>query len=187
MKKFKIIGLTAVLFGFSVNSALADTYYDYARVLKVQPVYHYVTVSHPVQQCYPVERHTKVRNQHRHATHRGDRNGSTIVGAVIGGAIGNVIGKATGSNRGVSTIAGAVIGGSIGHESQHNGYDRSYQTRVRIEERCEVVYQKTKKVREVKGYDVKYRYEGEAYNAFMRKHPGDKIKVRVRVSPAGYD
>lgn len=187
MNKLKTIGLTSLLLGFSISSALADTYYDYARVLKVQPVFHYVTVSQPVQQCYPVEHHTKVRKYHQNNYHHRDRKGSTIVGAVIGGALGNVIGKATGSNRRVSTIAGAVIGGSIGHNSHHNRYNGNYNTRVRVEQRCEVVYQKTKKVREIKGYDVKYRYEGEAYKAFMRKHPGDKIKVRVRVSPAGYD
>jgi len=187
MNKLKTIALTSLLFGMSVSTALADTYYDYARVLKVKPVYHYVTVSQPVQQCYPVERHIKVRRHSGHGGYHGDRKGSTIVGAVIGGAIGNVIGKATGRNRKVSTIAGAVIGGSIGHDSHRNSYDRHYQSRVRIEERCEVVYQKTKKVREVKGYNVKYRYEGEAYKTFMRKHPGNKIKVRVRVSPAGYD
>lgn len=176
MNKLKTIALTSIMFGLSVSTALADTYYDYARVLKVKPVYHYVTVSQPVQQCYPVERRTKVRKHHRHSAHRGDRSGSTVVGAVIGGALGNVLGKATGTNRNVSTIAGALIGGSIGRDSHRNRYDH-----------CEVVYQKTEKVREVKGYNVKYRYEGESYRTFMRKHPGNKIKVRVRVSPAGYD
>ena len=187
MKKVKTIVLSSLLFGLSVNSVLAETFYDYARVVKVQPVYHYVTVSQPVQQCYPVEHRVKVPSRHANNYHHNDRKGATIVGAVLGGAIGNVLGKATGSNRNVTTLAGAVIGGSIAHDSQHIRHDRHYKTQVRIEQHCEVVYQKSKKVREVKGYDVKYRYEGQAYKTFMRKHPGDTVKVRVRVSPAGYD
>lgn len=186
MRKLKTLAITSMLFGLSVGTVQAKSYYDYARVMHVQPVYHYVKVSQPVEQCYPVEYRSKVRKHHRVAHEHAHRKGSTVVGAVIGGVIGNAIGKATGKNRKVSTIAGAIIGGSVGHRSHQDRYDRYYHTRVRTEERCEVVYEKTKKVREIKGYNVKYRYQGEAYKTFMHNHPGDKIKVRVRVSPAGY-
>lgn len=168
MGKLKRIFLSAVLFAAGASVAQATAYYDYARVIKAKPVYRYVTIAQPVEQCYPVRRHTRYQAQH-------DRTGSTIVGAVIGGAIGHAIGD----NR-ASTVAGAIIGGSLGHSSSP-AYHSS-----RVMHKCEVVYEKTRKVREIKGYKVKYRYNGEVYRTFSETHPGNKIKVRVKVSPAGY-
>lgn len=177
MFNLKALSIAGFAFALSSGSAFADAYYDYARVIKAKPVYHYVTVSEPVEQCYPV----KKRRHHRHYSHNGDRTGNTVAGAVLGGVIGNVIGD----NR-ESTVAGAIIGGALGHNSSHHNSHRNYRT-TRVVQHCETVYEKTRKVREVKGYKVKYRYQGEKYKTFMRQHPGDKIKVRVRVSPVGYD
>lgn len=141
-------------------TAQAASYYDYAKVTKVRPVYKYVKIKQPVEQCETVRRSSR-----RHdAT-------PTIVGAIIGGAIGNAIGDSR-----ASTVAGAVIGGSITHNS-----NRRYG---RVVEHCQVSYQTTRKVRKLDGYKVKYRYKGETFKTFMNKHPGDKIKVRVKVSPA---
>lgn len=146
------------------TSAAADTYYDYAKVKKVRPVYHYVTVNKPVEQCYNV----RYRSRHH-------RDGApTVAGAIIGGVIGNAIGD----NR-ASTVAGAIIGGSLAHSSSHHSH--------RVERRCDLAYESTRKVKKLKGYKVKYRYKGETYRTFMRKHPGNKIKVRVKVSPAHYE
>lgn len=166
MKIIKTLFTGCTILAASIGSVAANTYYDYAKVVRVEPIYHYVTISQPVEQCYPVERRT-YRRAHR------DNAAPTLMGAVIGGVIGNAIGD----NR-ASTVAGAIIGGSIGHNANH-----SYS---RVEQHCEVAYTPTKKVRKIKGYNVKYRYQGDAFTTFMRQHPGDKVKVRVRVSPAGY-
>ncbi|TRY30360.1 glycine zipper 2TM domain-containing protein [Aliiglaciecola sp. M165] len=171
MFNIKTLSIAGFALALSSGSAFADTYYDYARVIKAKPVYHYVTVSQPVEQCYPVKKRRYLKGHH------GDRTGSTVAGAVLGGVIGNVIGD----NR-ESTVAGAIIGGALGHTSSHKRYHST-----RVVEHCDTVYEKTRKVREIKGYKVKYRYQGEKYKTFMRQHPGDKIKVRVRVSPVGYD
>lgn len=172
MLNFKKITLTAIAIGLTSTSAFADSFYDYARVIKTKPVYEYVRVSQPVQQCYQVERRTKRHHRNHH-----DRSGSTVAGALVGGVIGNIIGQ-----NSESTLAGAVIGGAIGHSSR-NRHHRG----TRITEHCETVYQPAKKVRKIKGYNVKYRYNGEKYKTFMRHHPGDKVKVRVSFSPVGYD
>lgn len=148
----------------SIGAAHADSYYDYAKVKKVRPVFHYVTVSQPVEQCYNV----------RYRSRRHHDGTPTVVGAIVGGVIGNVIGD----NR-ASTVAGALIGGSLGHSASHQGH--------RVERRCDIVEENTRKVRKLKGYNVKYRYKGDTYRTFMRQHPGDKIKVRVKVSPAYYE
>lgn len=162
MKKLKII-VTLACFTMGLSGfAQADSYYDYAKVKRVTPVYKYVKVGGPIEQCYTVKRH-----RHRDA-------GPAILGAIVGGAVGNAIGENT-----ASTLAGAFIGSSISHSASHS---RSYLT-----EHCEVEYRPTRKVRKLKGYDVTYRYKGNAYQTFLKRHPGDKIKVRVKVSPAYYD
>lgn len=140
----------------------AKSYYDYAKVKSVRAVYENVVVRHPREQCYKVEyrarRHDPV---------------PTIAGTIIGGVIGNAIGDSK-----ASTVAGAIIGGSIVHDSQH---------RVRrVEERCDVVGYHRESVTKLKGYKVKYRYKGEIYQTFMKKHPGNKVKVRVKVSSVYY-
>ncbi|MDO6693506.1 glycine zipper 2TM domain-containing protein [Aliiglaciecola sp. 3_MG-2023] len=166
MLNLKSISIATLLFGFTATQALADSRYDYAKVVKVNPVYQYTSVKQPVQQCYPVKRTVRYNNNNHQRVH------STVAGAVIGGVIGNVIGD----NRS-STIAGAVIGGAIGNHAQGPQYSTS------VTQHCETVYQTSKKVRKIKGYDVKYRYRGAAYETFMRSHPGDTVKVRVTVSP----
>lgn len=158
-----IMSLTVVGTLTSAN-AMAETYYDYAKVKKARPVFHYVTISEPVEQCYNV----------RYRTRRHHDGAPTVAGAIIGGVIGNAIGD----NR-ASTVAGAIIGGSLGHSASHRAH--------RVERRCEIVHENTRKVKKLKGYKVKYRYNGDTYHTFMRKHPGDKIKVRVKVSPTHYE
>ena len=162
MKKPFILTLVTSLSVALSGLAHADSYYDYAKVKRVSPVYKYIKIGGPKEVCYPV-----------HQRRRHDP-GPAIVGAIVGGAIGNALGENT-----ESTVVGAVLGGTIGHSSSHS---TTYVT-----ERCEVDYRPSRKVRKLKGYNVTYRYKGHAYNTFLRHHPGDKIKVRVKVSPAHYD
>ncbi|GAA0852897.1 glycine zipper 2TM domain-containing protein [Aliiglaciecola litoralis] len=174
LKRLSFAAITATM-TLTSTYASANSYYDYARVVKAKPVYQYVKVSQPIKQCYPTERRVRQQRRHHH-----DNASSTIAGAVVGGIIGGVIGD----NR-ESTLAGAVIGGAIGHSQQRHGH-RSH-ARTEIIERCETVYGPAKKVRKLTGYKVKYRYQGQAYKTFMRTHPGDSVKVRVSLSPVGYD
>jgi uncharacterized protein YcfJ len=177
MKKLKtmVIATTTMMSILTSISATANSYYDYATVIKAKPVYEYQRIAQPIQQCYPVQSNNRHQHRHNH-----DRAGATIAGAVIGGVIGKVIG-----NSRESTVVGAVIGGAIGN-SQGNQH-RTKRHINRSQQHCETVYTAAKKVRKLKGYNVKYRYQGEAYKTFMRRHPGDSVKVRVSLSPVGYD
>lgn len=158
--------LTQLIIGFSLVSitsiAQAKSFYDYAKVKSARAVYQNVVIKQPIQQCYQVEYR---RPRHNPAP--------IIAGTIVGGIIGNAIGDSK-----ASTIAGAVIGGSIAHDSQPR---KRY-----IDEHCEIVEYKRETVRKLKGYKVKYRYKGETYHTFMKKHPGDKVKVRVKVTAAYY-
>ena len=159
MKNSLMITLAACFSLSTSGVAQADSYYDYAKVKRATPVYNYVKVGGPEKVCYSVQK----RRHHDPS--------AALMGAIVGGAIGNAIGE-----NSESTLVGAVIGGSIGHSS---GHSRSYVT-----EHCEIDYRPTRKIRELKGYDVTYRYKGNSYHTFLRHHPGDKLKVRVKVSPA---
>jgi uncharacterized protein YcfJ len=163
MKQSKLAIITAFATVIFSQTTFAKAYYDDARVIRANPVYEYVQVRQPVQQCEVIQR---PRRHHSGA--------EVLVGAVVGGVIGHAIG-----NNDASAVAGAVIGGSLSHQASHG---RSTTT-----ERCYTRYEKSKKVRKIKGYNVKYRYNGEIYRSFVKHHPGDFIKVRVTVGPAGYN
>jgi uncharacterized protein YcfJ len=129
--------------------------YGYAQVLRVQPAYEsYSSSSEP--RC--IER--------RH----GNTSGGTVLGAIIGGALGNQVGK--GDGRKAATIAGAVAGGAIGHQvAERNG--STYE--------CPDGY--VQEERRVVGYDVEYTYKGENYMSRLPYDPGNRLRVRVSVTP----
>jgi uncharacterized protein YcfJ len=147
--------------------------YAYADVLRTDPIYDYVRVNRPREECYD----ERVVHRERGG---GDPTGGTVLGAIIGGALGNQVGK--GDGRKAATVAGAVIGGAIGRDiDQRNGPPgRSYET---TERRCRVV-DGSYEERQIVGYDVEYRFRGEIYNSRLDYDPGDRLRVRVSVAPA---
>jgi uncharacterized protein YcfJ len=143
--------------------------YAYADVLRVDPIYETVRSSEPREECYDE------RVVHREGR---DGTGGAVLGAIIGGALGNQVGK--GDGRKAATVAGAVIGGAIGHD-QATRNNRSYEG---VERRCRVVDGGFREERHLLGYDVEYRYRGEVYMSRLDYDPGDRLRVRVSVSPA---
>lgn len=146
--------------------------YDYARVVDVEPLRRRVRVSEPIRECWDEPRHEAdgpFSRQHA---------GSTILGSIIGGVIGNQL---PGHDaRRVGRAAGAIIGGAVGYSSskKRNGeYDREY-----YEERCETRYRESFEER-IDGYRVTYEYAGREYTTRMPYDPGDRIRIRVDVTP----
>ena len=64
---------------YAYTSARNKPVYDYARVVDVEPVIRYVTVTTPVKKCWEDVEYTSVRN------YRPARVGKTIFGALLGG------------------------------------------------------------------------------------------------------
>lgn len=140
-----------------------DEYYDSARVISVVPQIE--RVNYPVEQC-----HTEyVRESYNSRSPVG-----AIIGGVAGGLLGSQIGKGNGRVAGAAVGAGvgAVVGDRIGSQS------RTYAERPI--ERCHLVdrWQTVER-----GYLVNYRYNGRTYTTMTDRHPGDRIDVRVSVSP----
>lgn len=151
--------------------------YDYARVVSVEPVVRYVTVSTPVQECWEETRQYTVE-------HRPRRAGGALLGAIIGGVVGHQFGSGRGNDA--ATVAGSLIGAAVGSESaRQRAYERgeygtsTYSKPVR---RCATNYLERQEER-IDGYNVVYRYNGQKYRTRMPYDPGERIRVRVDVRP----
>lgn len=158
------------------SSIRIGQHYDYAKVIKVKPVYREVRVSTPITECWdePVVHSTGGYAHTKSAS-------GMAVGGILGGVIGHQVGK--GSGKKLATALGAIIGAGIGHEAV-NGHVQSSQrhTYTQYEEQCEVQHQVSYD-EVIEGYDVTYRYQGERYHIEMPYHPGKRIKLRISVTP----
>ena len=149
-------------------------HYGWADVLRVDPIYDDAgpvpaSASAPHEECYEEQ-------IEQPAAPPDNRAGNTVLGAIIGGVIGHQFGK--GSGRAATTVAGAAAGAAIG-SSASQGTDRGYAT----ERHCRMVDSNSGS-RHVIGYDVEYRYRGERYTSRMNYDPGERIRVRISVTPA---
>jgi uncharacterized protein YcfJ len=169
-----------MIYGCSVSALLmfsapmmANTSYDYARVIESIPIYQEVRVATPRKDCW----------NEQVVTHRRGQSGSStpvIISTIIGGALGNAVGHGK-SNRRVGTVVGAVLGHSVGRDIVRHNSGPSVETYETVQ-RCEVVHDYEEQRRLV-GYQVRYRFYGEDYTVRMDNDPGDRIQVKVRVEP----
>ena len=191
----------------SGNSYQRSTQIDYARVIRVDPVfddgrYRSAAVGQP-ERCY--ERQTTVsgygngyRNQRSDGYYpdegyRDDnevrRSGGSQAGAtvatVIGGVLGAVVGSQVGggSARYATSAIGSMVGGMAGRQI----YDQQQRDRTGTVRVCDPVPLGERGYagdeRSVQAYDVTYDYAGLTYTTRTDHHPGDRIRVRVDVRP----
>jgi uncharacterized protein YcfJ len=151
------------------------TRYGWADVLRVDPVYEASGQAIPYEDCYEEQ----VIEPASAEVDNGKRTGATVLGAIIGGIIGNRFGK--GDGRKVTTAAGVVAGGVVGNNLA--GGQPAHAPKYTTRRHCpgdDV----TNASRRVVAYDVEYRYRGEIYTSRMSSDPGDRMRVRVSVTPA---
>ena len=168
---FQTVLLTAVLVP---GLAQADTRYDRARVVAVEPLYETVTYEVPRQQCHVQRVQYRDDVGHRSRT-------APIVGAIIGGAVGNAVGHSK-TNKKVGTVVGAILGGTIGADISRRNRRHASHVSYGDEEVCHVVNDIRAEER-LLGYRVTYRYAGETYTTRMDRDPGRDVRVRVHVTP----
>ena len=147
--------------------------YDYARVVNVEPLRRRVRISEPVRECWDEVAYDS------DGPFSSSHVGSTLLGGLIGGVVGNQIGA--GRGRDAARIAGAVIGGAIGNNVSHQR-QRDYYRNERQVERCETRYRDSWDER-IDGYRVTYEYAGRQYTTRMPYDPGDRMRIRVDVTP----
>ena len=152
-----------------------SVHYGWADVLRVDPVYDDAgppPSAPPREECY--EEQTEIS-----PPPPDNRAGSTVLGAIVGGVIGHSFGK--GSGRAATTAAGAVAGAAIGNsvaDAEQQGRP-GYTT----ERHCRIV-DGAGGARHIVAYDIEYRYRGELYTSRMNYDPGDRLRVRITVTPA---
>ncbi|MDZ7809513.1 MAG: glycine zipper 2TM domain-containing protein [Arhodomonas sp.] len=163
--------LIALSLSLAATPALAAGGTDYAKVTRVEPITRTVEINEPREECW----YETVRYRDR-----SDGNGTAglVLGGIAGGVLGNQVGG--GNGRKVATVAGTILGAGVGQEFARRGRDRGPE--YRRERRCETVHETRYEQRNI-GYDVHYRYHGSEYVTRMDRHPGDRIRVRVDVTP----
>jgi uncharacterized protein YcfJ len=157
-----------------------DAAYDYARVIDVQPLTTRVRVTTPQRACWD---ETRVDERGYGAS---PLPRSVAGGAVLGGIVGAVIGHQIGHGQGrdAATAAGAVIGAAVGgKQAQRRAGYASAPPHEYTVQRCETRYQESWEER-TDGYRVTYVYNGRRQVTEMPNRPGERIRVRVDVSPA---
>ena len=193
--------------GYSNGNEQGEAYYDYARVIRVDPVvdgrYSSTSTSNG-QRCYET---TTAGGYERDGVYGNDgyrnggyndpygnsqygtgtgRNIATVVGGIAGAVLGSKVGSGTGSY--VGTAVGSMVGGMAGRQiydrTQRNRYVRPSTVRVCDPEPVRDGYgsYRTNDSRTT-AYDVTYEYNSRRYTRRMDYHPGDRVRVRVDVSP----
>lgn len=162
---------TAVVRSAPLPPPAENVNYDYAEVLRADPIYQRVIYREPEQRCEDDVVYERVEGR------RGNTGGA-VLGAIIGGAIGNQIGS--GSGRAAATAGGAIAGATIGSRAGTGPQDGRVVEAVRPG--CRVV-EVERESRELVGYEVEYRYKGEVYLSRLNHDPGSRLQVRVGITP----
>ena len=160
----------------SPSAGEENSHYGWADVLRVDPVYG-DDDANPPPPCYeeqvPVAAPSDAPAQNK-------RGVFTAIGAFVGGILGNQFGK--GNGRAAATVAGAVAGGVAGNNiaaaDEESGDSRPQYKTVR---HCP---QAAASRRKVVAYDVEYRYRGDVYSSRLDFDPGDRLRVKVNVTPS---
>jgi uncharacterized protein YcfJ len=147
---------------------------DFADVVRVEPLRSQVRVSEPVRECWQETSYASA------GPFSSNHVGGTLLGSAIGIAVGNQIGHGRGKDA--ARVAGALVGGAIGHNVSVDRERQQYGSRGRTIERCDVRYRDRYEER-VDGYQVTYEYAGREYVTRMPYDPGERIRVRVDVTP----
>jgi len=136
--------------------------------MRTEPVYERVSVATPQRECSEEQVYVP-----------GPRSHTPVI---LGGILGGVLGHGLGHHSGVATAAGTLLGASIGRDASLDRRAGAYQT----QERCSTrrVYRDEERIA---GYRVTYRYRGQTYVTRTAEDPGDRIRIRVAMTPDDYD
>lgn len=173
MKKFRLAALLVLpsvlaLPGVALSQ---NTSYVDAPVVSSEPIVEVVTRKIPHEECHDVEsRVTESAGAHSPT--------SGLVGTAIGGAVGGAAGHDS-RYQPLLIGAGALIGASIGTDVAHQRAANTYYVTKR---QCGIDYE-LRDTERVVGYRVGYRYQSDVYYTRTSEPPGDRIRVRVDVSP----
>jgi uncharacterized protein YcfJ len=162
----RLIGAGISLIGLGVVAAVqAADFDDYARVVSVAPQIE--QFNQPRQEC---------RTEYVQVQQRPQRGvGGSIIGGLAGGILGNQVGN--GNGRTAATAVGAITGAIVGDRMENNDTQVTTQQPVR---QCYTVDHWESRPN---GYAVTYEYRGHTYTSVMPYDPGEKLRLRVSLTP----
>ena len=187
--------------------ARGDAYTDYARVLRVDPVVdgrYDRTTNYGGQRCYESTTAGRYERDGYYGSdgYRNDgydaygrpqagttagRNIATIAGGIAGAVLGSKVGGGSGTYA--ATAIGSMVGGMAGRQI-YDQTQRNRNVRTGVVTVCdpEPAYGNgygsyRSNDSRASAYDVTYEYNGRRYTRRMDYHPGDRVRVRVDVSP----
>jgi uncharacterized protein YcfJ len=147
--------------------AAAAEFEDFARVVNVTPQFE--QVNYPRQEC--VTEYVPVQRQQQRGI------GGSIIGGVAGGILGNQVGG--GSGKTAATAAGAIAGAIVG-DRMENTNNQGMVSEQQAVQRCRTIDNwQTRN----SGYTVTYEYRGFTQTTVLPQHPGDRLPVRVSITP----
>jgi uncharacterized protein YcfJ len=161
-----------------VPTTADNAHYGWADVLRVDPIYDDGGPAAANAPCY--EEQVPVREPPA-ADDAGQRTAAGVLGAIVGSLLGHQVGK--GEGRKAATAAGAVAGAVVGSNLAAADDRSSAPPRYTIERHCPGDARDSAQRRAI-AYDVEYRYRGEIYTSRLSYDPGDRIRVRITVTPA---
>lgn len=157
--------VSALVIGGALAPVAAADFEDYARVVSVTPQVE--QVNYPQQECrteyVPVQRESRSM-------------GGSIIGGIAGGLLGNQVGD--GSGRTVATAAGAIAGAIVGDRIDNSG--QAGMVEQQAVRNCRTVDNWQQRNN---GYAVTYDYRGHMSTVVLPYDPGQRMRVRVSVSP----
>jgi uncharacterized protein YcfJ len=152
-----------------------DRYHDTARVIDSTPVYE---AAGGKEECWNVR---TSRFEERRDADSGNGVKGAAIGALAGGVLGHQLGDSSGG-RDRATGAGALIGGLLGYQIDKNRNDDNGNLGDLDTRRCRVVADGPQQLR---GYDVRYSYNGREYVARMDHNPGRRVVIGQDVGQDG--
>ena len=190
---FSVMTLLSTSCATHAGHKRSDAFVDYAKVTSVTPVYETVLKSVPVEQCWNERVYDRHSGYDRHE-YRRESATPALLGAIIGGALGNELGHRK-RNKQIGVAVGGLLGASIGNDigrqqsrerdARYGHRDHGASEAYQLVERCGVQHEQYEES-VITGYEVAYRYRGNEYTTITDKHPGDKLQVRVKVTPVSF-
>ncbi|MDQ7073729.1 MAG: hypothetical protein Q9O24_00890 [Gammaproteobacteria bacterium] len=146
-----------------------QSYTSFARVTHVEPIVRYIEVTRPHKECWDEEdEYDSHENRQPHSTgHR-----APIFNGTLGNRIINPQKEKKSDLRQPKT-----------NQQSHSRNTKEH--RGRHHQECRVVNRHHRE-KQIDGYLVHYRYKGENFETRLPYHPGDRMKVRISVTPIRY-
>ena len=187
-----------------------DGYYDYARVVRVDPVMGAGYGNASSQRCYSESDRGYARDgyydqngnyrsngynssqgnggyydQYGNYRQNAGSNAGRTVATVIGGIAGAVLGSKVGGGSGqvAASAIGTMVGGMAGRQVYDNAHRPQRTATVQVCDPVPVNGYDGNANNVATGYDVTYEYAGRRYTTRTSYNPGDRIRVRVDVRP----